>query len=278
MRPRHLRRAIVPALLGLALLLPTSAAADARAVVATDKLAAAEARLLKDINRIRVRNGRRPLRLDDAISAVARARSADMAAKRYFAHVEPDGDDADRILDRRDIQASEVAENIGHTFGLTLKRGSNRMADWWYRSTPHRIQMLDRDVNYIGVGIARRGSRHTFTAIFTRSRDRTEPRVSVDDIHWLPSGNGSQVTIELHGVDPKLARGTAGIKGFELERLDRTGEWSAVEGDPKRSKRSFPAPDSGELHIRVRAVDRAGNVSPWRYVRFVIPARRRLVV
>ena len=64
------------------------------------------------------------------------------------------------------------------------------MAKWWYRSPPHRRQMLARDVNYVGIGIARRGSRFTYTAIFTRSRDKTDPLVIIDEATWTSDGSG----------------------------------------------------------------------------------------
>jgi len=278
----HLLRSVVPAILAVAIILPVpsfaAAAADHRTVVATDKMRAAEARLLKDINRIRARNGRKPLRLDKPTSHVARARSSDMAAKRYFAHVEPDGDNADRILGRRDISATEVTENIGHTIGLTLKQGKSRMANWWYRSPPHRRQMLARDINYLGIGIARRGGRFTYTAIFTRSRDKTSPRVVIDEATWLPNDDGSKVSIEWHGVDPQLATGTAGIKRYEVERLTRLGGWQRVDRDPGRSKGTFRTPAKGDQRFRIRAVDRAGNIGPWTYTRIDLPNRRRATV
>jgi len=266
-----LLRFIVPAVLAATILFPAPAAAGVRTVDATDKMRAAEARLLKDINRIRVRNGRKPLRLDKPTRAVARARSVDMAAKRYFAHVEPDGDDADRILDRRDINASEVTENIGHTVGLTLREGSTRMANWWYHSPPHRVQMLARDVNYVGIGVARRGSRFTYTAIFTRSRDKTEPRVVIDQATWRPDDDGTRLTVDWHGVDPKLATGTAGIKRYEVERFTLPGGWGDVDDDPQKSKLSLPTPGTGDELLRIRAVDKAGNVGAWTYAHVDIP-------
>jgi uncharacterized protein YkwD len=272
--PRHLLRYLLLAILAAATALPAPAAAGGGAVVGTDKMRAAEARLLRDVNRIRVRHGRQPLRLDKRTSHVARARSSDMAAKRYFAHVEPDGDDAGRILKRRGIDASEVTENIGHTVGLTLLEGSRRMATWWYRSRPHRVQMLARDINYVGLGVARRGTRITYTAIFTRSRDKTRPRVVIEQASWTPAGGRSQVTLDWHGVDPRLAIGTAGIRRFDVERYSPLGGWQRVDGDPRRSKRSIRAFGSGEQRFRVRAVDKAGNIGPWAYARIDIPERR----
>ncbi len=273
-----LLRFALPAVVAAALVLPSPAAGGVRTVVGTDKMRAAEARLLKDINRIRVRNGRKPLRLDKPTREVARARSSDMAAKRYFAHVEPDGDDADRILARRDISASEVTENIGHTLGLTLREGSRKMATWWYRSPPHRVQMLARDVNYVGLGIARRGNRFTYTAIFTRCRDKTEPRVVIEEATWRSSEEGLAVAIDWQGRDPELAVGTAGIKRYEVQRFSVPDGWGDTAEDPRRSELVLPVPGTRDEHLRIRAVDKAGNVGPWAYTRLRKPdrlARRR---
>ena len=269
--PLRTLRSIAFAVLAAVILLPAPATAGDRAVDGTDKMQTAEARLLKDVNRIRVRNGRRPLRLDKRTSNVARARSSDMAAKRYFAHVEPDGDDAGRILERRDISAAEVTENIGHTVGLTLLEGSRRMGTWWYHSRPHRVQMLARDINYVGIGVARRGDRFTYTAIFTRSRDKTRPLVVIDESTWHPTGDGSQVTIDWHGVDPRLATGTAGIKRFDVEYFTLSDGWGRVGEDPQKSKWSSQIPGSGDQRFRIRAVDRAGNVGRWAYTSIDIP-------
>lgn len=270
-QPLHLLRHALVAILAATLLVPASAAAGDRAVVGTDKMRTAEARVLKDINRYRARHGRKPLRLEKRTSQVARARSSDMAAKRYFAHVEPDGDDARRILHRRSIRASKVTENIGHTVGLTLLEGSRRMARWWYHSPPHRRQMLARNINYVGIGIARRGSRVTYTAIFIRSQDRTRPRVVIEKTSWQRSGGGSKVTVDWRGIDPKLATGRTGIKRYDIERLTRLGGWSRVDGDPRKSKHSFRTPAAGDQRVRIRAIDRAGNVGPWVYTRIDLP-------
>ncbi len=268
---RHLRYLVLAAL-AVAILLPAPAgAALDGAVVATDKMAAAEARLLREINEIRAMNGRAPLRLDKRTSHVARSRSLDMAAKRYFDHTEPDGDEAEDILDRRDIEAREVTENIGHTVGLTLKAGSSRMADWWYHSPPHRVQMLANDVNYVGIGIARYGSRFTYTAIFTRSPDKTSPRVAVEAKRWYSGADGTEIMLDWHGVDPKLATGTAGIKRFEVQRVTPLGDWARVETDPRKSKVKLKTLGGGDQHVRVRAIDKAGNKGPWKYARFDLP-------
>ena len=273
--PLRLLRFFLLAALVVAVVVPSPAAAGERTVIRTDKMLAAEARILRDINRIRVRNGRKPLRLDRRTGQVARARSRDMAARRYFAHVEPDGDNAKRILARRRIRASEVTENIGHTVGLSLRQGTRRMANWWYHSPPHRKQMLARDINYVGIGIARRGGRFTYTAIFTRSRAKTSPRPVIDKTTWRPGPAGARVTIDWHGIDPRLATGTAGVKRYEVQRSTPLGGWSRVQGDPKSSKRSVRTYGTGVQRFRVRTIDKAGNVGPWAYTRVAVTSPLR---
>lgn len=272
--PLHALRYVLLAVLAAAILLPAPVAAGNRTTSGTDKLRAAETRLLRDVNRIRVRNGRKRLRLDRRTGQVARARSSDMAAKRYFAHVEPDGDDARRLLRRRDIPATSVTENIGHTFGLSLKSGSKRMAKWWFRSAPHRRQMLARNSNYIGIGIARRGSRLTYTAIFTRSRDKTEPYVDIDAA--TVSHDGARVTVDWHGEDPRLATGTAGIKSYDLEHFTPIDSWVPVAAGIRGSQRSFMTIGIAADQVRVRAVDKAGNIGPWAYARIKTMRARAL--
>ena len=52
----------------------------------------AEAKVATLLNQQRTDVGRIVLRVDARLSAIARARSEDMAAKGYFAHQQPDGD------------------------------------------------------------------------------------------------------------------------------------------------------------------------------------------
>src|SRR5215218_2931438 len=46
------------------------------------------------INKERTKKAAAPLRLDEKLSQIARAHSADMAKRKYFSHVNPDGRDA----------------------------------------------------------------------------------------------------------------------------------------------------------------------------------------
>jgi hypothetical protein len=123
----------------------------------------------------------------------------------------------------------------------------------------------------VGIGIARRSGRFTYTAIFTRSRDKTSPHVVIDDATWQPEARSSEVSIEWRGVDPQLAMGTAGIRRFDVERFTVSDGWSQIDGDPHESERTVRTYASGAQRFRIRAVDKAGNVGPWAYTRIDIP-------
>ena len=74
-----------------------------------------------------------------------------------------------------------------------------------------------------------------------------------------------------HGIDPKLAKGTAGVKRFVLEHRTSQGDWSRVDGDPRKSRRSISTSGTDDQHVRIRAVDKAGNVGPWTYAHVDLP-------
>jgi hypothetical protein len=133
--------------------------------------------------------------------------------------------------------------------------------------------MLARDVNYVGLGVARRGSRVTYTAIFTRCRDKTEPRVVIEEATWRASEEGLAVAIDWQGHDPELAVGTAGIERYEVQRFSVPDGWGDVAADPRRSEFALPAPGTRDEHLRIRAVDKAGNIGPWAYTRLRMSKR-----
>ena len=91
---------------------------------------------------------------------------------------------------------------------------------------------------------------------------------------WRPQGGGPRVTVDWHGVDPELATGRTGIKRFDVQRRTELGAWTRVASDPDRSKVSFRSFAAGDQRVRIRAIDRDGNVGPWTYVSIDLPERR----
>ena len=101
------------------------------------------------VNAERRRNRLPPVRTDERLRRSARAHSADMANRGYFAHQAPDGTaPADRI--RASGHLRPAAENIaqGHPDPPSVMRA-------WMNSPRHRRNILHPHVRSIGVGLHR---------------------------------------------------------------------------------------------------------------------------
>jgi uncharacterized protein YkwD len=130
--------------------LPTPVPAPARDAE-TDELVGLEAELLAGINRERKRRGRVALAADERLTAAARAHSLDMAGRGFFDHT---GSDGSQVGDRISAQGYAwrlYAENIA----CGQASASEVIADWM-ASRGHRKNLLSREVEQVGVGLAAR--------------------------------------------------------------------------------------------------------------------------
>jgi len=100
----------------------------------------------------------KPLALDSELTGVARARSADMAAKHYVAHKAPDGETAATLIMARDASFQGLlAENIAAQHyakkdGIDVDALAKRFVDTWLASKTQRENLASPDYNHIGVG------------------------------------------------------------------------------------------------------------------------------
>jgi uncharacterized protein YkwD len=111
--------------------------------------------LVCDINEFRARNGLRPLSWDWRLWYGAQNHAADMAARNYLAHVSPEGHGlADRISPTGYIPVAAgwtLSENLG--FGTMMLSSPLAITVGWLDSEVHRENMLDPDVDNVGVGL-----------------------------------------------------------------------------------------------------------------------------
>jgi len=80
----------------------------------------------------------------------------------------------------------------------------------------------------------------------------------------VPTVAGSgEVALGWTGYDPLLVKGTAGLRGFDLERRAPEGEWQRI--CTLTTSRSYTGvqPSGTTLEFRLRARDRNGNVGRW---------------
>lgn len=111
----------------------------------------AEDQVVGIVNAERADAGCGPLKVDDRITAAAQAHAEDMAAKDYFSHDSQDG----RTFDQRIRNAgypSPGAENIA-----VGARTADQVMQMWMDSDGHRANILNCDLNTIGVGLDRNG-------------------------------------------------------------------------------------------------------------------------
>lgn len=104
--------------------------------------------ILEAMNRERAAHGLGPLRLNTALSEAAGDRIGDMFAKRYFAHVSPDGLNPFTWAARRGYRYRLIGENLAVGYGGT------RVVDGWMRSPGHRENILQRGFDEVGIAIA----------------------------------------------------------------------------------------------------------------------------
>ena len=116
-------------------------------------LATMEQAVREAINRERVARGFVALGHDDALAAIARRHSQDMARRDYFSHTNPEGlSSADRVL-AAGVTYRRVAENIHSNHGVDDP--VDRAVGSWIASPQHRQALLTPGFRLTGVGAAR---------------------------------------------------------------------------------------------------------------------------
>lgn len=125
-----------------------------------------EQQVLAIINNIRAGHGLAPLAPSQALTNIARSRSADMLSRNYFSHYTPEGTNLFDLLRGNGIGYANAGENLAHS--MPASAGSPHVfADAWMNSPGHRDNILRGVYNQIGIGIAENGGRRVVTTVFT---------------------------------------------------------------------------------------------------------------
>ena len=112
-----------------------------------------EAQMLELVNEERRAAGLKPLAPDPEMTEVARAHSADMFARGYFAHVSPDGLNPFDRMTRAGVKFRVAGENLA--LAPTLKIAHTGLMN----SPGHRANILHPSFGRLGVGILDGGYR-----------------------------------------------------------------------------------------------------------------------
>jgi uncharacterized protein YkwD len=107
----------------------------------------AEEEMLRLLNEERVARGLAPLTADPALREVARAHSADMFQRGYFAHVNPDGQDPFDRIEGAGISFGVAGENLA--YAPSVEVAHEGLMD----STGHRENILAPQYCRVGIGV-----------------------------------------------------------------------------------------------------------------------------
>lgn len=122
-----------------------------------------EQKVVELVNIERQKAGLPALKLDAAISNVARTKSKDMTTNNYFAHQSPTYGSAGDMLRQFGISWRAWGENIA-----AGQATPEIVVNAWMNSSGHRANILSPNFNKIGVGYATNASgRPYWTQIFT---------------------------------------------------------------------------------------------------------------
>lgn len=142
-------------------------------VPATNSYAAEiEQKVFAGMNAERAKNGLNALTWDARLADMARAHSADMLAKKYFSHNDPNGCGSSCRANNAGYGWMAIGENIYMTEGynLTSTAEAEMIVQGWMNSPGHRANILGSQFTNSGVGVAVQGDKVYITAMYSKRR------------------------------------------------------------------------------------------------------------
>ena len=242
------------------------AVAAAEAPVDAVTVTAAEADMVAALNADRTALGLVPVRTDSRLMAIARARSADMVAKDYFSHSQPDGRNVFDLLTGRSItwyNAGEIIAWNNYPMASTVETANYQ----WMHSPGHKAIIISKDFNYVGVGLAvdPDTGKKLWTAVYIKGPDRTAARATSAKPSVTAGSTNRTRTAKLSwtGYDPRLQVLTAGLKSFVLQRRLDGGAWQTLLSSTTLRTKTYTLWTGHLYEFRVAARDNKGNLGSW---------------
>ncbi len=132
---------------------PSPAPTPSPTTPADNSVVAYENKVLELVNVERQKAGIAALKMDETIRNVARMKSQDMQAKRYFDHNSPTYGSPFDMMKQFGITYKSAGENIAMG-----QRTPEEVVKGWMNSPGHRANILNASFNYIGVGYVANGN------------------------------------------------------------------------------------------------------------------------
>ncbi len=245
-----------------------SGGAAPRAAAADLTVDQAELEMVRLLNAERAKAGLVAVRVDSRLMSIAGQRSADMAARQYFSHTQPDGRDVFDIIAASGITWYGAGEIIAWNSGWpTLAESAAAARNGWMASSGHRSIVMSGSYNYVGIGLAEgAGGRMVWTGVFMKGPDRTGGWVTfkpLPDIN-VKRGTYRTVTVYWSGGDTRLVVLTAGHRKYQIQVRTDGGSWRWWSYGTTATSKAIRVWGGRNYDMRVRECDRAGNCGTWR--------------
>lgn len=114
------------------------------------------------VNKERKANGLKPLRLSPQLSEAALVRAKEIPIS--FSHTRPDGSNCFTAISEQNISYKTAAENIAYG-----QKNPDSVMNAWMNSSGHRSNILNKNVDYIGVGVNYQNGTYYWSQFFASS-------------------------------------------------------------------------------------------------------------
>lgn len=131
----------------------TAAPAHSAPAQTSSQLSAYEQKVVDLTNQERAKNGLPALKVDLALSKMARDKSKDMQANHYFDHTSPTYGSPFDMMKKYGISYTAAGENIAMG-----QKTPEEVVNAWMNSEGHRRNILNSNFTYIGVGYVAEGN------------------------------------------------------------------------------------------------------------------------
>lgn len=139
------------------------------------------------VNRERATNGLEPLKFSDKLSEAAIVRAKEI--QTYFSHTRPDGRSCFTAVTDMGIRYRTVGENIAYG-----QRDPEEVMKGWMNSAGHRANILSKNYDYVGIGVAYKNGVYYWTQFFARSDDLTGYAIPEKGQDQKPTATASATT------------------------------------------------------------------------------------
>ena len=266
LRPRRLASLSLVAVLGLAIAGPSTVGAASEPAVDQAVISASESAMVAALNANRTARGLVKVQVDSRLMAIARARSADMVAKDYFSHTQPDGRNVFSILSGSGITwygAGEILAWNNYPMDSTVAAADNQ----WMNSAGHKAIVISTDYNYVGVGLAVEASsgKKLWTAVYMKGPDRTGARATTGSasLRAGATAEARRARVTWTGYDPRLQVLTAGMGTYTVQKKVDDGAFRTVWSSTTLTYTNFNLLLGHRYEFRIAARDKRGNQGAW---------------